>query len=54
MSRMSGFKTWLGQCDVFMGKTLDNSDNKHSASFHPGVGMGTSEFSGKPDKMQVG
>ena len=29
-----------GPCVVFLGKTL----NSHSASLHPGVQMGTSEF----------
>ena len=29
-------------------------NNFHSASLHPGVQMGTSELSGKPDKMLEG
>ena len=32
-------------CVVFLGNTL----NSHSASLHPGVQMGTSKLSGKPD-----
>ena len=31
-----------GQCVVFLGKTLYS----HSASFHPGVQMGTSKYAG--------
>ena len=37
-------------CVVFLGKTL----HSHSASLHPGVEMGTSKLSGKPDKMLEG
>ena len=35
---------------VFLGKTLYS----HSTSFHPGVSMGTSKLSGKPDEMLGG
>ena len=36
-----------GYCVVFMGKTLYS----HSASCQPGVGMGTSELFGSPDRV---
>ena len=35
-----GLSPGRGHCVVFLGKTL----NSHSASLHPGVQMGTSEF----------
>ena len=35
-----GLTPGQGHCVVFLGKTL----NSHSASLHPGVQMGTSEF----------
>ena len=35
-------------CVVFLGKTL----NSHSASLHPGVKIGTSEFLGKRNKLR--
>ena len=43
----SEFKTWPGQCVMFLGKTL----YLHSASLHQGVQMGPSELSWKPDGM---
>ena len=39
-SRSPGSRPFQGHCVVFLGKTLDS----HSASFHPGVQMGTREF----------
>ena len=41
-----GFEPWPGHCTLFLGKTLYS----HSASLHPGVSMGTSKLSGKPDE----
>lgn len=41
------FKTKPDQCVVFLAKTL-HSD---SSSLYPGVQIGTSKFSGKPDEM---
>ena len=38
--RSSGSRPGRGHSIVFLGKTLDS----HSASLHPGVLMGTSEF----------
>ena len=35
----SSFEPWPGHCVVFFGKQYS-----HSASLHPGVEMGTSEF----------
>ena len=46
----SGLKTWSGQCVMFLGKTLYS----HSASLHPGIEMGTGEFSMKLDEMLGG
>ena len=40
----------VGHCVLFLGKTLYS----HSASFHPGVEMGTGELSGKPDEILGG
>ena len=40
----------LGHWTVFLGKALYS----HSASLHPGVLMGTSKLSGKPDEMLNG
>ena len=37
-----------GHCVVFLGKTL----NSHSASFHPGVEMGTSKLLGRPNNLR--
>ena len=48
--KRSGFEPWPGHCVVFLGKTLCS----HSASLHPGVQMGTSKLSGKPDEMLGG
>ena len=42
--------TWLGQCVMFSRKTL----NSNSGSHHPGVWMGTNNFSGKTDEMLGG
>ena len=39
-SSSPGSSPGRGHCVVFLGKTL----NSHSASLHPGVQMGTSEF----------
>ena len=46
----SGFEPWTGHCVVFLCKTLYS----HSASLHPGLQMGTSKLSGKPDEMLGG
>ena len=46
----SGFEPWPDHCVVFLGKTLYS----HSASLHPGVSMGTSKLSGKPNEMLGG
>ena len=43
----SGFEPRPGHCVMFLGKTLYS----HSASLHPGVSMGTSKLSGKPDEL---
>ena len=43
----SEFKTRPGHCVVFLGKTLSS----HSASLYPGIYMGGSKLSGKPDEM---
>ena len=46
----SGFETGLDHCVVFLSK----KPYSHIASLHPGVEMGTSELSGKPDNMPKG
>ena len=40
--KMSGFRTWLGHCVVFLGEALFS----HSASLQSGVKMDTSELWG--------
>ena len=40
--KMSGFRTWLGHCVVFLGEALFS----HSASLQSGVKMDTSELGG--------
>ena len=49
-SKGPGSSPGLGHCVVFLGKTLYS----HSASLHPGVYIGTSKLSGKPDEMLGG
>ena len=43
----SEFKTRSGHCVVFLSKT----PSSHSVSLYPGVYMGISKLSGKPDEM---
>lgn len=56
--RESEFWSWVvgrGYCIVFLSKTLYRHFlSSVSLSIHPGVKLGTKEFSGKPDEMWRG